>query len=193
MQMQTRLTALIAFLLAAVAPSAQGAVIVTAVESGGDVVLNGSGTLDLSGWSDKTDTSQNVAINPNGSIVLVGPAPGLAAFDVYNMGISVIAPGDFGPGVTTSFATSGSGDAFGFSGDNLQVPDEYISGDPLSGSATYAGETFASLGMDLGSYTWTWGAGGVGQTFTLNVVPEPSTAVLMSLGLAGLAVRRRRA
>ena len=56
-----------------------------------------------------------------------------------------------------------------------------------------AAATLASLGMDLGSYTWSWGSGGTADSLTLNVVPEPSTAALMVLGIVGLAARRRRA
>lgn len=60
---------------------------------------------------------------------------------------------------------SGTGDIFGITADPLffeivlTVPDNYVSGEALSGTATYENETFASLGMDIGSYTWSWGVG----------------------------------
>jgi hypothetical protein len=65
----------------------------------------------------------------------------------------------------------------------------------LAGMSTYAGQTFASLGMDSGSYTWSWGSGNTADSLMLNVisssVPEPSTGFLAALGLIGLASRRR--
>jgi hypothetical protein len=91
-------------------------------------------------------------------------------------------------------ADSGSGDLFGLDWDDptLIVPDAYVSLNPLEGTSIWEDETFDSLGLAFGSYTWSWGSG-EGESFTLDVVPEPSTAILMSLGLVGLAARRRRA
>lgn len=60
-------------------------------------------------------------------------------------------------------------------------------------------QTTASLGIATNPNTWTSGyvrmggsAIGVGYIDNLNVVPEPSTAILLGLGLAGLLVPKRR-
>jgi hypothetical protein len=60
-----------------------------------------------------------------------------------------------------TFASSGSGDIFGlfFNSMQLVVPGGYVKGAPLSGTSTYSGESFSSLGMEMGSYSWTWGSG----------------------------------
>ena len=77
------------------------------------------------------------------------------------------------------------------------VPAGYVSDSPLSDTATYASQTFASLGATPGRYEWTWGSG-ANQNFTLDigtVVPEPSTWAMMALGFAGLGLagwRHRR-
>lgn len=66
-------------------------------------------------------------------------------------------------------------------------------GGMLAASATWSGITLADLGVAAGSvYTWTWGSGGNADFLTINVVPEPSTYVLMlaGLGLVGAAARR---
>jgi hypothetical protein len=100
---------------------------------------------------------------------------------------------NFGTGGSAN-GTSGSGDLFGLiqGGQVLTVPDNYLSGDPLSSSTTYSGQTFASLGLDVGSFTWSWGEDEKADSLTLNIVPEPSTALLVGLGFIGLASRRRR-
>jgi hypothetical protein len=189
--MQVRLAALIAFMFAGFATSAQAAVIVNAVEVGGNVVISGSGTLNLGAWTGPNDSGDFSRIDPSSLSIVLGPTPFVAG-DRHIDPQNFAGPSGYGAGGGTN-ATSGTGDLFGFAGSfNMNVPDGYESGDPLSGSATYAGTDFATLGMDLGTYTWTWGSGGTADSFTLNVVPEPSTATLTALGLIGLAARRRR-
>jgi hypothetical protein len=76
----------------------------------------------------------------------------------------------------------------------LFVPTGY-SGTLLSDSATYSGQTFASLGVTPGTYVWTWGTG-VNQNFTLiAAVPEAgSTFGLLFVSLiAVLGLGRFRA
>jgi hypothetical protein len=51
--------------------------------------------------------------------------------------------------------------------------------------------TFASLGLNPGIYTWTWGTGVHADSFTINIgglisVPEPSSLVLLATGAVGL-------
>ena len=82
-----------------------------------------------------------------------------------------------------------SGDNVGVQGLPLLVPQGYVSGNPLSGTATYDNATFASLGITPGTYTWTWGTGV--DSFTLQIgpagVPDAgSTIGLLFLSLIGL-------
>jgi hypothetical protein len=65
----------------------------------------------------------------------------------------------------------------------------------LSVTDTYANQTFSSLGLNPGTYTYTWGTGGPDHTLPVQVgtVPEPSTALVAAAGmLAGLATWARR-
>jgi hypothetical protein len=92
-------------------------------------------------------------------------------------------PSSFGSGGRTE-ASGSSGDLVGvdlsFFGQNaLFVPQDYVSGSPLSDTAAYNNQTFTSIGATPGVYEWTWGTG-ANQNFTLDIsvtpaVPEPST------------------
>ena len=107
-------------------------------------------------------------INPSSPIVVVGPTPAVTG-DLYFDPQNLVRPDNIGTGGDTN-AASGSGDLFGFRGaTQLIVPAGYVSGGPLSGSATYVGETLASLGLDIGIYVWTWGTGATADSFTLDV------------------------
>jgi hypothetical protein len=105
-------------------------------------------------------------------------------------------PSNFGSGGPAT-ASSGTGDLFGVTVNlrelNLILPTGYSSGSTLSGTSTYAGSTFASLGMTPGTYVWTWGSGANADSFTLRIVsaaavPEPSTLASGLVAVCALGV-----
>ena len=173
------------------ASSALGAVTVTAIETGGDVVFTGSGTLNID-----TGTLFGGVIGGGGGVSVdsgfqVGPPPN-QLLDAYTFD-NFSGPSFIGPGTESTIATSGLGDLFGVEfGGLLLVPDGYTSEDPLLGSSTYAGETFASLGLVPGTYMWTWGSDSNADSLVLNVVPEPSSLLLASLAGFICCTRWRR-
>ncbi len=178
---------------------ARATVIVTVSETGGDVVFSGSGTLDLTAWDFQVTFVLGSSVTPDGAFLVgpAGPSP-IPAVDIYETPLNFSGPLSIGPGSTFSSSTSGSGDTFGPRFEvppGLVVPFGYLSGNALSGSSTYAGETFASLGIAPGTYVWSWGSGGSADSLTLNIVatvPEPSAFVLTGLGAGALLFRRRR-
>jgi hypothetical protein len=101
-----------------------------------------------------------------------------------------------------SYASSGAGDDFGFNlaydSPVFYVPVGYTSGAAISSSATFAGQTLASLELTTGTYVFASSH----DTVTLHVgaaapvmaVPEPAgwALMLMGFGLIGGAVRARR-
>ena len=155
--------------------SAQAGYTVTLQEVGSDVVATGSGAINLTGLTFVTHVGIHLIslINPQAATIRTGPASG---FDRYS---GASGPVSFGGGATT-YASSGSGGVVGIGGgDTLIVPGGYVSGNFLSGSATYSDATVASLGVTPGTYIWTWG-NGANQNFTLQIpppVPGPPIAI----------------
>ncbi len=172
---------------------AEAGVVIDISRSGSDVVAIGSGSFDLTSLSFIGNIpGVNGSVNPSFGSVLVGPVtPG--AVDAYS-GIS--GPPGLGTGMYLD-ASSGSGVLFGIggSGSLVGVPTGYVSGSPLSGSATWDDATTTSLGLTSGTYTWAWGTGIHADSLTINVtsVPEPSSLVLGGIAVAaGLVARNRR-
>ena len=108
----------------------------------------------------------------------------------------IMGPASFGSG-GHFVASTGGGDAVAVNGADgfLGVPVGYGSGSALSSSLEFAGQTFASIGLSPGTYAWTWGSGIDADSFTVEIgpaVPEPASALLVGIGLIGLAAMRRR-
>jgi hypothetical protein len=181
---------------------AGGAVIVTATQSGGDVVFSGSGTLNLTALTSVGGTGNLLAGIDFGRELLLGAAPmSFASVSFYGAAGQITAPGAFGSDLFTQ-PSLGSGSRFGiaveaFSGQTapaIVVPSGYVSGASLSATSTFTGKTFASLGIVPGTYVWSWGAGATADTLTLNIVPEPIALLHLAAATAALgALRRRRA
>ena len=147
----------------------RAAVTLTAVESGGDVVFTGGGTVNLAGLNYQNSPGTSIGVYPAFSRrrVFVGNTPNMSFnFDAYTF---VSQPAAFGTGLFRQ-ADVGSGDRFGIDRNTLYLPQGYAGGTPLSGTATYLDTTFATLGMTPGTYTWTWGSGGTADALTLNIV-----------------------
>jgi len=178
--------------LAAAAGPARAGYIVTFSQVGPDVVASGSGSIDLDGLTFVTSGDTVPQVAPTFTTVATGAAGGI---DEYQGTIS--GPSGFGPGVITN-ATTGTGDLVGLqvlgSGSNFVfVPTGYVSDAPLLDTATYAGHTFATLGLTPGVYVYSWGSGADADTFTVNIVPEPASLVLLgTAAVLGFVARRTR-
>lgn len=177
------------------APPAQAAYTVTLEQEGPNVVAMGSGTIDLTGLTFITSGTTVPQIAPTFATEATGAMGGV---DEYS---GASGPVSFGPGVFTD-ATSGTGDLVGIQdligepAGFVFVPTGYASDNPLSDTATYDDQTFASLGVTPGTYVWTWGSSATDDIFTLQVgpaaVPEPSSIALLGAALAGLPLMRTR-
>jgi hypothetical protein len=167
---------------------------VTLQQMGANVVANGSGAINLTGL-----TPEGFSFTPVAGVV--------ATLGIINTGQSAVnvpgyfgftGPSNFGGGGLFSPNTS-SGDFVGinnFLGD-IFVPAGYVSNTALSDSMTFNNATFASLGLDVGTYVWSWGTELENQNFTLVIggagVPDGgSTVSLLGFALLGLAALRRK-
>jgi hypothetical protein len=182
-----------AVLIGSSAAPVQAGYIVTFSQVGPDVVASGSGTIDLNGLTLITPGFTTPEVGPTFATEATGAAGGIDEYSGAN------GPTSFGSGVFTS-ATTGTGDLVGIQqliGEPtgfVLVPTGYASGAALSDMATYAGQSFASLGLTPGVYLYTFGSGMNADTFTVDVaVPEPASLVLLgTAAVLGLAARRRR-
>ena len=180
------------------ATEARAVFIVTVEEVGADVVTTGSGSLDTTGLRLFGIGVELAGVEPDvggtSSSITVG-VPSFASAAAYVLFTSFPI---FGGG--TSFVPdSGSGGRVGIDGPLLIVPGGYISGDPLLSTDTYDNQSFASMGLTLGTYTVSWGTGGDADSFELQIgpvaatdAPEPASLALLGAGLAGLGTVRRR-
>ena len=145
---------------------------VSFVESGSNILMSYSGTLDLTGL----DFVQN--LNPgSGGVGAAQGAFGIGPSGVPNVslytGATFSYPSNFGTGGGSPSSVTGTGDYFGvFSGlyptNTLVVPTGYTSGNFIQGTTTLSASTFSSLGMSAGTYNYSWGAGS-GQSFVLTI------------------------
>lgn len=163
-------------------------------ESAEGVLLSGSGSADHTGFQEVMTFSEDPFVGGGlGPTYSVGSV-GNGYIDIFDSLTAVESgPSIFGSGGYVA-ATNGTGDAFGFDfswgGAFLMLPEGYVANEMLSGTGFYEGESFASLGVTIGSYQWTFSDG---QTVVLTVVPEPATTGLLMalLACAFLASRRR--
>jgi hypothetical protein len=146
------------------ATSASAPMTVTIYESGSNVVMSASGTVDLSGL---TLVSSSVGPFGGGGLginnaTFVCGANGSSGTS-YSGFTSV--PSNFGSGSGLA-NSSGTGQAFGIIYDMapphlLIVPTGYTSGGNISSTQTFNNTSLSTLGLTNGTYTYTWSGGSI--------------------------------
>jgi hypothetical protein len=170
--------------------------VVTVEQIGSDVVVTGSGAIDLTGLTFIGFVNGNGFMDnhfePKEGDFQLGSALSQDLMDAYTGAIS--GPSVFGIG-DASFPDTGVGDAFKYFASVIWVPDGYLNAS-LLGSDTYDNTTLANLGATPGAYVWSWGDG-ADQRITLDIVaptatPLPATLPLLAGGLGMVAFLSRR-
>jgi hypothetical protein len=175
-------------------PQAQATFTATIDQVGTNVVVTGSGTIDLTDLSFFQTVGGLVSgIFPQEGVLSVGGSTSGTSVDRYK-GISGPAFGSGG----FFLANSSSGALVGV-GSLLDVPQGYVSGTSLLDTATYNNATFAKLGITPGTYTSTWGTGVHEDSFIINAVsgsvPDTGSTLMLlviPVGLMFLARFRSR-
>jgi hypothetical protein len=196
------------------ATAADAGIIITLTDNGDETIafsMSGDFTFYAYNSSNGQGSFGSYFAADNGTISNVSTSDAMTQFD-FNY---VDAGGDasaaiaaaFGPGLYAPSAYTGTGDLFqNFTSANFKLETAIttnltiggaITGGVISGlsaSGTYNG-SFASAGITAGTAVTRYGADSLNyDTLTINTVaavPEPSTALLLGLGFAGLSMRRR--
>ena len=147
-------------------------------ESGSDVILSYEGRLNLDGldFVESGSLGFGGGVVPNVGVFLNQDVNGFSAYG----GATFNVPTSFGSG-TGEGSVLGSGNSFGvfnpYGSYFLLVPTGYTSfEDYIQGSLLFTGQTLTSLGMNTGTYNYSWG-GYLGQSFVLTIggpAPTPT-------------------
>jgi hypothetical protein len=174
--------------------SAHAGIVINFAQVGNNVVASGSGSANVAGLT-FLFTLNNSQINLDASS---GNFRGGSTGVQYRVYQGLSGPANFGPGTgSANLPTSSSGDYFGltaFDG-RLHLPAGYLSGTQLSNTTTWNNRTIANLGLaPVGStFTYNWGSGANADSLTINItaVPEPSSALCLTIATICVATFQR--
>lgn len=180
------------------ATSAFGAVTITFSQFGNNVFISTAGSLDLTELTLFATISSSLppAIDPSTGLIFLGQGDNSEVKNQYTV---TTYPENFGQG---GMLPAGGGeiqpalgtDMLAISRSIVAINSDYVFGDSLDAGAVFANTTLEDMGLEAGTYVWTF-SNGETITMTVPAVPEPATyaTILSATALAfGFFLRTRR-
>lgn len=153
-------------------PPSQG-LFFTMQEVGPDVVLSGTGSVNLSSLSPNGILTMNTTfISPTNGNYYVGTTG--EAVEFFS-GVTLSSYPSFGSGTGVN-GNSNTGDLFGVREFGIMVPYLYTGG-TLNGTSTFTGVTLATLEVVGGTYIIQWGSLSASETITLTILPSTEPTI----------------
>jgi hypothetical protein len=178
-------------------------------EVGSDVVATVAGSFDISSLIPQTSGSMTMRnfVSPNDGLAGFSDNSSSVAYTAWRMDEQAAYTQPFwgdgsNAGNIPRFATTSSGTgSFYIEGNPLSSPEtnearirfpSTYAGEAINGTMTWAGQTYASMGLAT-SGTWNWQtANGGTVALRINAVPEPTGCVGMAFAAVALGVWIRR-
>ena len=168
---------------------ANAALVISFQQVGDDVVASSAGSLEAPSSFSQRGTSSSVepSVYSGGAYIGEEASP----IDIWNGANS----GSFSASFArpTSPLDSGFFVGFGLIVNGVTVDSDYEFGDPLISSSTWEGFTLEDLSLGAeDNLTVVYNTASGTDSFTVQVVPEPSSALFGGLGCLSLLLRRSR-
>lgn len=184
-------------LLLTTASAADAAMILRLEEVGGDVVVRGSGSINLDGLTFKGSLDDYTNIFTSIQLYAGPAAFGDGAVDQWS-GLS--GPSTISSTPDSFLADAGTGNLFGVVSDDtsdpcatrlplLVLPRSYVSGAALSGTSQFISQTFTTMGITRGTLTWTLPSADT-VTITTDADPVPAPLGVASAAAVFSTIRR---
>jgi hypothetical protein len=189
MRIQNSFAAAVAAAVSAVVFSAafqpaEAAFVFYAEQSGTNVVINGTGSINTTGlgaFNFPFGSGFGASIQQN-SLGIGTSVPPTAYFNAVTSGPANVAPLLSGSNISPSLTSGGYFQIGSLNSPTLYLPTAYVSNTPFSNSATWYGQTMSDWGWPTNA-TWaspvtvgTWTTNN-GETFSVVAVPEPTQMV----------------
>jgi hypothetical protein len=155
-------------------------------ESAGNVVVQASGSLDLSSTS---SSASNTCVGAPGGAIYSSLAGICTGTEITSPIFTITGPASFNGSVAITPASSVSGILTGMVGTSgvFLIDPSYIYSTPIVSSATFNGQTLASFGFTTTGLIGTWTIDGTSESIQVFLGPPSTAAVPAPLPLVGAA------